>query len=145
MGAPKIHERLHGLYPDVHTPAISTVHAVLDRNGLVPHGPKRRRNRATGTERRHVEQPNQLWCVDDKGECDGRIEERRHVVCHAMDWLFSDPRYDVAPALPGRAMIGVVESKAARGGKPAHERRYSCGSAQDFGEVAGVPSGLFSS
>lgn len=31
-GAPKIRERLARLYPDVHTPAISTVHAVLDRN-----------------------------------------------------------------------------------------------------------------
>src|SRR3984893_9251796 len=44
-GAPKIRERLARLYPDVHTPAISTVHAVLDRHGLV----KRRmgrRNRA---------------------------------------------------------------------------------------------------
>ncbi|NTI14950.1 helix-turn-helix domain containing protein, partial [Agrobacterium rhizogenes] len=44
-GAPKIRERLARLYPDVHTPAISTVHAVLDRNGLVKHG-RRRRNRA---------------------------------------------------------------------------------------------------
>jgi putative transposase len=34
-GAPKIRERLARLYPDVHTPAISTVHAVLDRHGLV--------------------------------------------------------------------------------------------------------------
>jgi Homeodomain-like domain len=33
-GAPKIRERLSLLYPDVHTPAISTVHAVLDRRGL---------------------------------------------------------------------------------------------------------------
>jgi hypothetical protein len=32
-GAPKIRERLARLYPDVHTPAISTVHAVLDRHG----------------------------------------------------------------------------------------------------------------
>ena len=29
-GAPKIRERLARLYPDVHSPAISTVHAVLD-------------------------------------------------------------------------------------------------------------------
>ena len=28
-GAPKIREKLARLYPDVHTPAISTVHAVL--------------------------------------------------------------------------------------------------------------------
>ena len=34
-GAPKIREKLARLYPDVHTPAISTVHAVLDRHGLV--------------------------------------------------------------------------------------------------------------
>jgi hypothetical protein len=31
----KIKEKLARLYPDVHTPAISTVHAVLDRRGLV--------------------------------------------------------------------------------------------------------------
>src|SRR5580700_10929135 len=31
-GAPKIREKLARLYPDVHTPAISTVHAVLDRH-----------------------------------------------------------------------------------------------------------------
>ncbi|HEV3445727.1 MAG TPA: helix-turn-helix domain-containing protein [Gemmataceae bacterium] len=31
-GAPKIREKLARLYPDVHTPAISTVHAVLDRS-----------------------------------------------------------------------------------------------------------------
>ena len=40
-GAPKIRERLRRLYPDIHSPAISTVHAVLDRHGLV----KRRRKR----------------------------------------------------------------------------------------------------
>jgi transposase len=34
-GAPKIRERLARLYPNVQRPAISTVHAVLDRHGLV--------------------------------------------------------------------------------------------------------------
>src|ERR1700722_13924800 len=66
-GAPKIRERLARLYPDVHTPAISTVHAVLDRHGLV----KRRigrRNRAKGTALSHPGQPNDLWCADYKGE-----------------------------------------------------------------------------
>src|ERR1700722_8680236 len=47
-GAPKIGEKLARLYPDVHTPAISTVHAVLDRHGLVQRR-MRRRNRAKGT------------------------------------------------------------------------------------------------
>ena len=47
-GAPKIRERLTRLYPDVHTPAITTVHAVLDRHGLVKRR-RGRRNRAKGT------------------------------------------------------------------------------------------------
>lgn len=66
-GAPKIRERLVRLYPDVHCPAISTVHAVLDRHGLVKRR-KRRRNRATGTPLSHVAAPNELWCADYKGE-----------------------------------------------------------------------------
>src|ERR1700728_4961805 len=41
-GAPKIRERLARLYPDVHKPAISTVHAVLDRHGLVERSMGRR-------------------------------------------------------------------------------------------------------
>ena len=47
-GAPKIRERLRRRYPDVHTPAISTVHAVLDRHGLVQRR-RRRRYKAQGT------------------------------------------------------------------------------------------------
>ena len=44
-GAPKIRERLMRLHPDVHSPAVSTVHAVLDRHGLVKPR-KGRRNKA---------------------------------------------------------------------------------------------------
>ncbi len=47
-GAPKIREKLRRLYPDIHCPAISTVHAVLDRHGLVKRR-KRKRNKACGT------------------------------------------------------------------------------------------------
>jgi putative transposase len=66
-GAPKIRERLARLYPDVHTPAISTVHAVLDRHNLVKRR-KLRRNRANGTPLSFPGQPNELWCADYKGE-----------------------------------------------------------------------------
>ena len=66
-GAPKIREKLARLYPDVHTPAISTVHAVLDRHGLVKRR-MRRRNRAKGTALSLAGQPNDLWCADYKGE-----------------------------------------------------------------------------
>ena len=46
-GAPKIRERLRRRYPELHCPAISTVHAVLDRHGLVTRR-RRRRYRAEG-------------------------------------------------------------------------------------------------
>ena len=48
LGAPKIMERLARRYPDVHTPAISTIHAILDRHGLVKHR-EGRCNGAAGT------------------------------------------------------------------------------------------------
>src|SRR6476619_4057395 len=48
-GAPKIRERLRQRYPEVHCPAISTVHAVLDRHGLVTCRARRVRRRLTGT------------------------------------------------------------------------------------------------
>jgi putative transposase len=66
-GAPKIPERLRRLYPDVHCPAISTVHAVLDRHGLVQRR-KGRRQRAQGTPLSQAKEPNELWCADYKGE-----------------------------------------------------------------------------
>ena len=66
-GAPKIREKLRRLYPDIHCPAISTVHAVLDRHGLVKRR-KRKRHKARGTAIAHVTEPNELWCADYKGE-----------------------------------------------------------------------------
>jgi putative transposase len=67
-GAPKIREKLLQQCPELaHCPAISTVHAVLDRSGLVHHR-KRRRPRATGTVLSRPIEPNALWCADYKGE-----------------------------------------------------------------------------
>jgi putative transposase len=67
-GAPKIREKIIKKYPDVKPPAKSTVHAVLDRNGLVKHRKGRKRFKAKGTPLSHVNEPNQLWCADYKGE-----------------------------------------------------------------------------
>lgn len=67
-GAPKIREKIIKKYPDVKPPAKSTVHAVLDRNGLVEHRKGRKRYKAQGTALEHVTEPNQLWCADYKGE-----------------------------------------------------------------------------
>jgi transposase InsO family protein len=66
-GAPKIREKLRRLELGVQTPAISTVHAVLDRHGLVTRR-RRRRYKAQGTPLSWPRQPNQLWCADFKGE-----------------------------------------------------------------------------
>src|SRR5829696_7834524 len=48
-GAPKLRERLRQRWPEVACPAISTVHAVLDRHGLVKRRARRARRRLTGT------------------------------------------------------------------------------------------------
>src|SRR5215471_16725014 len=90
-GAPKIRERLARLYPDVHTPAISTVHAVLDRHGLVKRR-SRRRNRAKGTPLSHPLQPNDLWCADYKGEF--MLADRRY--CYPLTISDFASRYLVA-------------------------------------------------
>src|SRR5438552_890721 len=66
-GAPKIRERLRRRCPELHRPAISTVHAVLDRHGLVTHG-RRRRVRLQGTPLSQPTASNDLWCADYKGE-----------------------------------------------------------------------------
>lgn len=60
----------------------------------------------------------------------GRIEIRRHHVCHQVDWLFSDRRYTDEPRFPHLAMIGMVETKVERHGKIEHERRYYLSSAR---------------
>lgn len=66
-GARKIRELLvRRLAGDVRLPAISTIHAVLHRHGLVK--PVRPRRRATGTPLSQGLEPNDLWCADFKGE-----------------------------------------------------------------------------
>ena len=68
-GARKIPELLvKRLAGDVRVPSKSTVHAVLDRHGLVAHARKRHRFRAEGTALSQALLPNDLWCADFKGE-----------------------------------------------------------------------------
>jgi predicted transposase YbfD/YdcC len=62
-------------------------------------------------------------CTTTDGD-HGRIEVRRHAVCHDVAWLFSDRRYPGEVAFPGLAMIGMVESETLREGKTSRERRY---------------------
>jgi putative transposase len=66
-GAPKLREKLRRRYDGISLPAISTVHAVLDRHGLVSKG-RRSGYRAQGTGLSNPKAPNDLWCADYKGE-----------------------------------------------------------------------------
>lgn len=90
-GAPKIQELLARRYPNVYRPAISTVHAVLDRHGLVKHR-KGRKNKAAGTVLSESQAPNDLWCADYKGEF--MLSDRRYcypltIADHASRYLFA--------------------------------------------------------
>ncbi|TVR07010.1 MAG: IS481 family transposase [Salinarimonadaceae bacterium] len=68
-GARKIRELLvRRLAGDVRIPSISTVHAVLDRRGLVKRARQRRRCKAEGTQLSSAVAANDLWCADFKGE-----------------------------------------------------------------------------
>jgi transposase InsO family protein len=66
-GARKIRERLIRRFSDIPIPAKSTIHAVLDRYGLVERRGRVRR-RAQGTALSLGQKPNELWCTDYKGE-----------------------------------------------------------------------------
>ena len=68
-GARKIRELLvRRLAGDVRIPATSTIHAVMDRHGLVRRRGGRKRAKAQGTPLSAGINPNDLWCADFKGE-----------------------------------------------------------------------------
>ena len=91
-GAPKIREKLRQQLPDLpHGPAISTVHAVLDRHDLV-HRRRRRRPRAAGTALTRPLEPNALWCADYKGEF--MLADRRY--CYPLTITDFASRYLIA-------------------------------------------------
>lgn len=66
-GAPKIRDKLIKQLPMIKPPAPSTIHAILDRHGLVKRR-KRRRYTAKGTGLSEALTPNALWCADYKGQ-----------------------------------------------------------------------------
>lgn len=90
-GAPKIRDRLKRRYPELQTPAISTVHAVLDRHGLVKRR-RRRRYRAQGTTLSKPRRANDLWCADYKGEF--MLADRRY--CYPLTISDFATRYLIA-------------------------------------------------
>jgi putative transposase len=119
-GAPKIREKLRPQCAPVRCPAISTVHAVLDRHGLVRRR-GRRRPRVTGTPLSRVTEPNALWCADYKGEF--MLEDRRY--CYPLTITDFASRY----------LLGceALESTRAQGAFPVFERVF-----QEFGLPAAM-------
>jgi transposase InsO family protein len=89
-GARKIRERLLRRLPsEVKVPARSTIHAILDRHGLVTRA-KRSRTRTEGTPLSSGVSPNALWCADYKGEFmlgDRRYRYPLTVTDHASRYL----------------------------------------------------------
>jgi transposase InsO family protein len=104
-GARKIRELLvRRLAGDIRVPAKSTIHAVLDRHGLVARS--RRRRRASGTPLSPGLEPNDLWCADFKGEFklgNGRYcypltvtdhASRYLLMCEALESVREEPAID---------------------------------------------------
>src|SRR6201986_3640854 len=134
-GAPKIRERLRRQHSEVHCPAISTVHAILDRHGLV----KRRRRRVykpEGTPLSRPYSPNDLWCADYKGEF--MLADRRY--CYPLTVTDHASRYLL--------LCEAMESNAEKTAFTAFERLFKeRGLPQAIRSDNGVPfaspNGLF--
>jgi putative transposase len=89
-GAPKIREKIRRKHNDIRLPAISTVHAVLHRHGLVNVNRRRQRShQAKGTALSRPVHPNELWCADYKGEF--MLADRRY--CYPLTITDAASRY----------------------------------------------------
>jgi transposase InsO family protein len=88
-GARKIRERLLRRLPhEVKVPACSTIHAILDRHGLVTRT-KRSRTSCNGTPLSPGLAPNELWCTDYKGE----FKLGNHKYCYPLTVTDHASRY----------------------------------------------------
>jgi len=136
-GARKIRELLvRRLAGEVRIPATSTVHAVLDRHGLVKRARKRRRNKAEGTALSAGRQPNDLWCADFKGEF--RMGNRQYcypltVTDHASRRIMACEALESTREMP---VIAAFERLFAEHGLPGAIR-------SDNGLPFASPNGLY--
>jgi transposase InsO family protein len=135
-GARKIRERLLRRLPHaVKVPACSTIHAILDRHGLVTH-PTRSRTRATGTPLSEGLGPNDLWCTDYKGEF--MLADKRY--CYPLTVTDHASRYLL--------LCEAMESNAERPAFAAFERLFKerglpPAIRSDNGVPFASPNGLF--
>ena len=135
-GARKIRERLLRRLPsEVKVPARSTIHAILDRHGLVTRA-RRSRTHTEGTPLSEGLQPNALWCTDYKGEF--MLGDRRY--CYPLTVTDHASRYLL--------LCEALESNAEKTAFTAFERLFKeRGLPQAIRSDNGVPfaspNGLF--
>jgi putative transposase len=135
-GARKIRERLLRSLPHgIRLPAVSTIHAVLDRHGLVTH-PVRSRTRTQGTPLSDGLHPNDLWCTDYKGEF--MLGDKRY--CYPLTVTDYTSRFLL--------LCEAMESNAERYAFTAFERLFKerglpRGIRSDNGVPFASPNGLF--
>jgi transposase InsO family protein len=135
-GARKIRERLLRRLPsEVKVPASSTIHAILDRHGLVVRA-RRSRTRTEGTLLSEGASPNALWCADYKGEF--MLGDRRY--CYPLTVTDHASRYLL--------LCEAMESNAEKAAFTAFERLFKeRGLPQAIRSDNGVPfaspNGLF--
>src|ERR671915_973591 len=135
-GARKIRERLLRRLPHaVKIPACSTIHAVLDRHGLVHH-PGAIENRTTGTPLSEGLRPNDLWCTDYKGEF--QLGDKRY--CYPLTVTDHASRYLL--------LCEAMESNAEKPAFTAFERLFQerglpRAIRSDNGVPFASPNGLF--
>lgn len=119
-GAPKIRDKLVKEFPIIKPPAVSTIHVVLDRHGLVKRR-KRKRYKARGTQLSEALAPNALWCADFKGEF--KLGNRKY--CYPL--TITDQRSRYLLACEG------LESTKAPGAFEVFERTF-----KEFGLPAAI-------
>lgn len=110
-GARKIREVLIRKHKDVKLPALSTIHVILDRNGLVK-SRKRRRFKAEGTVLSAAANPNDLWSADFKGQF--RLKNSKY--CYPLTITDNVSRYILA--------CESLESNAESTAFPVFERTF---------------------
>jgi putative transposase len=91
-GAKKLKPALERQYPDIVFPAISTISAILSRHGLIRPRTRRLRRSVPTSQLRTSHEPNEIWCVDFKGQF--RTQDRKY--CYPLTITDHYSRYLLA-------------------------------------------------
>ena len=106
-GPRKLRRVLERHHPTVTFPALSTIGAILDRNGLIETKPRRRKAKHPGATPLKTEAPNDVWGTDFKGE----FKLLNGQYCYPLTVTDLHSRYILAcHALPSTGQEGTIEA-----------------------------------